>query len=420
MGEGARRDSSRAAGSNQEAAAEPGIRLWCPLDMACSRWIAVLVLGLGIAGSEAFACTCSGVRGRTAWETAEKEDQISAAIFEGSLERVAVQWKILTARPGEMVRADTAQLLITFRVKRAYKGNLGATVEVSTGLGGGDCGAVYQQGLDYLVYAIADQQGGLAVSMCSPGDWMGSNFISAELRYLRKQRPTSGDLALLPIRSRDSGAEEFKRRYSEATGQICGVISPFAASENARRSIKFLPTTGYSPYWPFERGVDAAGKFCSDRLGPGEYSLQFTKGVQNGGPERLYYAVAGERPKAGTIRVEAGKLSSGVTFQVTKPKTYDVRGLLSVDDKTPLGDNGVEVVLVSPDGRVMHEQTVYLKGVFPLPKTRYFSFDNVLPGQYVAFAFARVGGYLTSVAHVEVTSHSKVVALSLQRTNGNP
>src|SRR5262249_46516885 len=128
-----------------------------------------------------YACSCGGVYGRTRWGMAERGAQTTAAIFEGAPERVTVDWNILNAKPGDVVRADASgsdpaaetwpQMRITFRVKKVYKGDLGETVELYTGMGGGDCGARFETGLDYLVYAYNRSPGKLWASRCSPGGW---------------------------------------------------------------------------------------------------------------------------------------------------------------------------------------------------------------------------------------------------------
>jgi len=72
-------------------------------------------------------------------------------------------------------------MVVTFRVQRAYKGDLGPEIKIRTGLGGGDCGAVFASGLTYLVFAWKTPAGDLRVNMCSPGDWVGGNNAAVEL-----------------------------------------------------------------------------------------------------------------------------------------------------------------------------------------------------------------------------------------------
>ena len=42
---------------------------------------------------------------------------------------------------------------VTFAVKESFRGSRDKTIEVRTGMGGGDCGIDFQRGRDYLVYA---------------------------------------------------------------------------------------------------------------------------------------------------------------------------------------------------------------------------------------------------------------------------
>ncbi len=382
---------------------------------------------LGVAATQASACSCGGVYGRTAWEIAEKEAERSAAIFEATPERVAIQWNILTARPGEMIRPELGasedpsknwpRMLVTFRVKRVYKGNIGVTVQVWTGMGGGDCGARYATGLDYLVYASGSTPADLRVSICSPGGWLGSNRRATELRYLRGERPIPSDLATLEYWTPSAIARLDKEReeYAAATGQICGSINPAASNENEWQQIAFLPTIGYSPSESAVAKVDQDGKFCSERLGPGEYYLYYTRGRLFGELESaLYYPSVVERAQAVTVRVEAGQVHSNLIFHIPKQKTYTVRGFLSVDDKRAIGNDGVYAILVGPDGRNWGTQSVDFSGSLPLPKVKYFNLGNVPPGRYIACALGPGKDWLSRIVEVDVTTHSKLIFLALQ------
>jgi hypothetical protein len=379
---------------------------------------------------------CSGIHGRTAWETAEKEAQGNKAIFEGTLERSAVEWNTLSAQPGDSVSADdpesTASLsdwprmVLTWRVKRAYKGDLGPVVEVRTGMGGGDCGSRYETGLDYLVYAFEQSPGKLWVHLCSPGGWLGSNHLATELRYLRKERPLKDDLTTLDywapsaVARRDREREEFSRRYTTATGQICGIVSPETLADGEQASIAFLSTTGYSPSGHSVTEVNREGKFCSDRLGPGGYYLYFTQGPWGSALDSaMYYPGVVDRAKATIVKVEAGQVRSNLTFRVPKQKTYTVHGFISTDDKEGIAENRAFVMLVSLDGQIWRRETVDFRGSFPLPKVKYFNFENVLPGRYTARAFVSGRGWFTKVVDVNVTTRAKLIFLELRHSKAN-
>jgi hypothetical protein len=53
-----------------------------------------------------------------------------------------------------------------FTVTGVLKGEVGTTIDVSTGLGGGDCGYYFELGHEYLVYAFGSPKA-LSTSICS-------------------------------------------------------------------------------------------------------------------------------------------------------------------------------------------------------------------------------------------------------------
>src|ERR1700722_16920088 len=132
-----------------------------------------------------FACQCgSGVHGKTPWEVAKLDAESSAELFEGTPQRFELQWGLWNAKEGELVSANFdgpsrwPHMVITFRVQRAYRGELGAEVQVRTGLGGGDCWAHFEPGVTYLLYGSGPSLRELVVSMCSPGGWVGDKGVA--------------------------------------------------------------------------------------------------------------------------------------------------------------------------------------------------------------------------------------------------
>lgn len=75
---------------------------------------------------------------------------------------------------------------MTFRVQKKYKGELGPKVQVSTGLGGGECRAQFITGLTYLVFSAGPSLDKRGVSICSPGGWIRSSDVEAENSERRK------------------------------------------------------------------------------------------------------------------------------------------------------------------------------------------------------------------------------------------
>jgi len=381
----------------------------------------------------ASACSCgASAHGRNAWENATQVSQNSTVIFEGTPVRFELKWNLLTAKDGELIPAvipsakdsnDSAHMVITFRVQRAYKGELGPEVQLNTGIGGGDCAAIYATGLNYLVYAYGPNVDQLGVSMCSPGGWIGAAKVATNLRYLRKEQPTVADLARI-LHWAEAGsdaqrekymraAEEGHRRFVAATGRICGtLVRP--DSDELRGSIAFLSTQGYLPAGYPEASVGNDGSFCSPDLGPGKYYLYFVMRTEQSAVA-LYYPGVNDVAKAKTIEVAAGQTAANIVFTAEAQSAYSVHGFVSANAKPDPGTNivanDVTVLLIRSDGdrRVWYGE----KAKFILPKLAYFRFDKVVPGRYAACVTASGSGWTTRKAEVNATSHMKIISLQL-------
>ena len=57
--------------------------------------------------------------------------------------------------------------LIVFAIDRTFRGIQDATVEVTTGVGGGDCGYVFKDGERYVVYSYRGRDGRLSTGICT-------------------------------------------------------------------------------------------------------------------------------------------------------------------------------------------------------------------------------------------------------------
>jgi hypothetical protein len=285
--------------------------------MSCSfaaRFFAAICVCIGCVQC-ASACQCGAtVRGKSAWEVATLEAKSATVIFEGTPVRFELKWDLLSAKDGELIPADmfsvqpdtkSGSMVVTFRVRRAYKGNLGSEVQLRTGLGGGDCGAIYQPGLNYLVYAWGPSPDQLGVSMCSPGGWIGDREIEVNLRQLRNERPAPEDLKPIERWTKENYAaieqkrkhefEERQKRFETVTGRICGSV---VHERDSGGTVSFLSTQGYSPGQPPLALVKDGGAFCSGDLGPGKYYLYFVGDSQHGA---AYYPGVSEPAKATAI-----------------------------------------------------------------------------------------------------------------------
>jgi hypothetical protein len=235
----------------------------------------------------AYCCQCGGefYPGKTPREIAKIHAEGASLIFEGTPERLDLRWDLLDAKEGDLVPALSfspqplgsrePRTVVTFRVQRTYKGQVGAEVKVSTGLGGGDCAAGFAPGLSYLVYLHPAISGEFAVGMCSPGGWIESSELAPDLRYLRGERPVASDL--VPFRryvgltakqrvaaeeQRQNKYQQSQRRLAAFTGKICGTIVRGGPNDADLGAVSFLSTLGYLPgETPFAE-VDDDGSFA--------------------------------------------------------------------------------------------------------------------------------------------------------------
>jgi hypothetical protein len=392
-----------------------------------------------IATGQAAGCQCgSKFHGKNNWELAKLEANDATVIFEGVPELLELQWDVMEAREGGRISADNLGtkskcgpgMLVTFRVQRAYKGGLGPTIQIKTGLGGGDCGAIFDPGLTYLVFGSGTSLSDLEVSMCSPGGWIASRSVAAELRYLRKEQPIASDLViskpwtaaahatLEAQRHRDS--EEFQKRYAAATGKICGRVYAEKTRDGNTGILSFLSTAGYSPLQHPTANVNPDGSFCSGSLSPGKYYLYFTRGSVEGPTSAVYYPGVREQNEATKVEVNAGRTESNIAFKVPVQKAYSVRGIISNNDKSGLDARSVSISLIGLDGDPFlfaHSQPIDFQGSFPLPKVKYFDIENVPPGRYIAYVSVLGQGWYTKKEEVNVTTHIKFISLQLEHMN---
>ncbi len=389
-----------------------------------------ILCALALIPQTASACRCSGIHGKNYWDGARLKAEGAAAIFEGTPERIETQWSVLIAKRGELITAEDQniagsrgpRILVNFRVRRAYKGDVGLEVQINTGVTTMDCsGARFSPGLNYLVYAYSHNHGELWTFFCSPGGQIDSGGHDTELRFLRNERPTASDLASpgrLPIAAESAGsaADERRRRYVAATGNFCGIVTREGVTDPASGVVLFLSAQGYSPYDYTATPLRPDGSFCSDRLGPGKYFLHYSGSSRGHLTSSVFYPGVSQRERATAVEVIAGKTQSGIIFHVPEQKTYSVHGVISTNDKSALGTGTVSIQLISLDGSpsgTWDYQQVHFDSPFPLSNVKYFHFDDVLPGRYVVYPSVMGQGWFTRKVEVNVTNSLNAVFLEL-------
>jgi hypothetical protein len=265
--------------------------------------------------------------------------------------------------------------------------------------------------------------------LCSPGGWLGGGDFGTDLRFLRKEPPTQGDLTPLwrlkkqspPLLAEQYRGRQaaFEKKMSAATGRICGSVNLERVKKLEYWTVSFLSTAGYSPVEHPQAHIDPNGSFCSGYLGPGKYYLYFTGWSRKGLVAGTYYPGVSERAKATVIPITAGQTVSAGSFKVPAAKTFSVRGVISANDDLTKFDN-ISLILIGLDGTPYmawaHEPSA-LSSVPLFPKLKLFTVEGVLPGRYVALVSVPGKGWYMKKKEVNVATHSKFISLELVHKN---
>jgi hypothetical protein len=147
------------------------------------------------------------------------------------------------------------QKQITFKVSEAFTGTEPGIQEIviRTGLGGGDCGYLFERGTEYIVYATQTPRG-LRTGICSPT--RPTAKAEEDLKYLRTLAtiPETGDIRVTAV-----DLDQRRSRSGDEPQGITGVTVSIEGS-GVRRTA----------------ATDNKGSTVFSGLSPGEYRVQFS------------------------------------------------------------------------------------------------------------------------------------------------
>jgi len=200
--------------------------------------IAAFVFGLmAFSAGNVAACSCAGqpIPCQAYGE--------ASAVFLGTV----ITSRIVTTPQGEH---QSQSRVVRLSIDTSFRGVEGGEVEVTTGMGGGDCGFSFQQSRQYLVYAYA-YEGKLGTGICSRTR-LAAN-ATEDLRYLRgiARALQGGEISGEVVKSRRN--EEGGVTYEPLTGVIVSVEGSRAAGKTK---------------------TDSSGKYRFENLPAGEYVVK--------------------------------------------------------------------------------------------------------------------------------------------------
>lgn len=207
---------------------------------------------------EAFACSCMGERApcEAYWE--------SDAIFVGTVTGVEV------VKVFETGVSFYEQRLVRFAVAETLRGPGTPEAEVVTGMGGGDCGYPFRQGVAYVVYASRSKQDGrLHTGICNRTRTL--ERAGNDLEYARGLATAEpGGTIFGEVRKRNHARQEGEEWFKPVASAELTIEGEAAGGELTRREVK----------------SDERGAFSAKGLPPGTYVVKLKVPAGLASPEQ--------------------------------------------------------------------------------------------------------------------------------------
>ena len=156
--------------------------------------------------------------------------------------------------------------VVAFTVEKRVRGTLGATVDVRTGNGGGDCGFDFKIGERYVVYAYRHTDGSLGTGICS---------------RTRRAAEAAEDLAYFAaLPATGSGARLF------------GTVKHWETDYAAQKTVQYGGVADAQVLVRGARGTysamtDAAGNYSITGIVPGSYEMELLPPAEFGAAGRV-------------------------------------------------------------------------------------------------------------------------------------
>jgi hypothetical protein len=201
---------------------------------------AALVLAAFMYCSDAAACSCVG-----SGPPCQAFFQTDAVVFLGTVRGIT--------DPGRTAANILDRRVVSFSIESALRNIQGSSVNVRTGLGGGDCGFDFKPGLQYLVYAYRHTDGHLSAGICSRTRL--ASEAAEDLAYLGTL-PSTG-----------------------AGGRMFGTINHWEHDPATRETVQYGPVADVQILLRGTRGTfsgttDTAGKYSVSGIPAGSYDME--------------------------------------------------------------------------------------------------------------------------------------------------
>jgi hypothetical protein len=246
-------------------------------------------------------------------------------------------------------------------------------------MGNGDCGFGFERGASYLVFAGKEEKdGSLSTGICSGTALLEDS--APELRLLRGEPPTAGDLAEWRVKSEDEAAP------AQPAHKVCGKVSaPPGVKAPSIKVIFWRAGQEETALFQFETAeADIDGSYCIDYLDPGKYLIGAIQLPRKRAAVRYlsYYPGVAERSQAVAVTVATKGKTVRADFPLLPQPLYQVRGYLR-----GAPEKQAQPVLVMLMSAAAADHLHFSEPV-ELGPHGFFEFQGVSPGHYTAFAVA--------------------------------
>jgi hypothetical protein len=364
-----------------------------------SFFLTCLFLVFALSPNSASACKCAPPPPpdptRSASVPVPSSNQNEAA-FEGTVTAAHLKWILVEADVGDLIPADfdkdPPSMLVSFDISHVRAGAQMKTAELSTGIGGGDCGYQFEVGKQYLVYAWKDESGHLRTNICSGTDLLEESTVdTASPRG--DPEISANPKARIPVPAR-----------------LCGHIVNGDQADSSENRLLLISVGNRSPVPTDEAEIDADGSFCATNVAPGEYYLVYVGGADDAATSFGFFPGVTHLSDAKAISVERGQQIGNVLLKVPFQPSYSVSGSVAAFDKSS--------VVLRPKVALLNAEYLQMGLVYSqdLSPDGTFEFPRVLPGKY--WAVVMVDGddaskWFTTKVGVEVDNNVSGLALTL-------
>jgi hypothetical protein len=311
-----------------------------------------------------------------------------------------IQWSIYT--------------VATIRVSVTYRGDKQKTVNVITGVGGGDCGVEFKSEEEYLIFAERGPRGNLYTEIC-----LGTDLLK---RSVSERRILGGETKKAPAQE-NNAASMVK---SLAGGKICGrVIFPSGTTPRYTtvyawdtRIVFMFPTLGRYAAGAEQAEVSASGSYCLSDLDRGQYwvaaKADFTRG-EPGAHYLGFFRDGSNIDEAIPVEIKDRTVTGDIDFPLRAVTVASVKVRFLTPEGKPADLDGKTPVLFNLDGNLVAQVVLAGGPEVDVDSEGFARFENIPPGHYRLVVMSESGPVEGATRELSVDAKDVNVVVALPK-----